>query len=86
MRRTLSIAVAAWLASMTLLAQTPPSPEKDEEVIRISTNLVQTYVVVTDDGNKPIADLKLEDFELSDDGKKQDLSLVEFVSTEGTAE
>src|SRR6185436_18307003 len=51
-----------------------------EDIIRISTELVQTDVVVTDKNDRIISDLKLEDFELYDNGKKQDLRFLEFVS------
>lgn len=66
-------------------AQTPQQPQKDgpapEDVVRITTALVQTDVVVTDKNEQIISDLKLEDFELYDNGKKQDLKFIEFVST-----
>src|SRR5262245_63276875 len=64
--------------------QTPQKPEQigPEDVIRISTELVQTDVVVADKNDQPITDLKLEDFELYDNGKKQDIKFMEFVSVD----
>ena len=56
--------------------------ESPEEVLRITTSLVQTDVVVTDKNEHIIPDLKMEDFELYDNGKKQDLKFMEFVSVE----
>ncbi|MFN2577673.1 MAG: VWA domain-containing protein [Pyrinomonadaceae bacterium] len=62
--------------------QTPQKPEQQiapEDIVRITTNLVQTDVVVTDKNDKVIPDLKLDDFELYDNGKRQTLSLMEYV-------
>jgi VWFA-related protein len=77
-------------------AQTPQQPQKPkddagpEDVVRITTSLVQTDVVVTDKNDQVISDLKLEDFKVFENGKKQDLQFMGFVSadsaprTEGT--
>ena len=81
-------ALAACLLVAFLLpavpAQTPqstqkPTEESPDEVVRITTSLVQTDVVVTDKNDQIVPDLKLEDFELYDNGKKQDLKFMEFV-------
>ena len=67
----------------TVALQTPQKPVPEvppEDVIRISTSLVQTDVVVTDKNEQIVPDLKLEDFELYDNGKKQDVKFMEFVS------
>ena len=63
-------------------AQTPPQKDDNQvdEVIRITTGLVQTDVVVVDKNERIVSDLKLEDFELYDNGKKQTLKFIEFVS------
>ena len=63
-------------------SQRKPSQEEPDEVVRITTALVQTDVVVTDKNDHPITDLKLEDFDLYENGKKQDIKFMEFVSTE----
>lgn len=66
------------------VAQAPQDPQKPqqerEDVLRITTDLVQTDVVVTDKNDQIVTDLKLEDFEVFENGKKQDLQFVEFVS------
>ena len=70
------------------VAQTPPPsppatpPEQDEEVIRITTELVQVDAVVTDKNDQPVTDLKMSDFEVYDNGKKQELQFMEFVSVD----
>ncbi len=62
------------------------SPTRDEqEVVRITTNLVQVDVVVTKDG-KQVTDLKPEDFELFEDGRPQKITNFSYISNvPGTA-
>src|SRR6185503_4117597 len=56
-----------------------PSPTDADDVVRITTNLVQIDTVVTRD-NKPVTDLKAEDFEVLEDGKAQPITNFSFVS------
>ena len=58
--------------------QTPPPVDQDE-VVRITTNLVQVDVVVTKDG-KQVTSLKAEDFELFEDGKPQTISHFSYAA------
>src|SRR6266700_4877238 len=51
----------------------------DQDVIRITTNLVQVDAVVTKDG-KQVTDLKPEDFELFEDGHLQAITNFSYVS------
>src|SRR5262245_16098021 len=57
-------------------AQNPPAqqPNNQDTAVRISTQLVQVDVVVTDKKDKHVEDLTADDFELTVDGKKQSLS------------
>ncbi len=55
-----------------------PTPDTDD-VVRITTNLVQIDTVVTKD-NKQVTDLKAEDFEILDDGKVQPIINFSFVA------
>ena len=81
----LSFAILAAAASgQTPAALTPPSQD-DEDVVRISTELVQTDVVVTDKDDNVIDDLKLGEFELYENGKRQDLKFMEFVGADSSA-
>jgi VWFA-related protein len=74
------------LLTLGAVAQTPAPqqptapPDQDEEVLRITTELVQVDAVVTDKNDQPVTDLKMSDFEVYDNGKKQDLQFMEFVS------
>jgi VWFA-related protein len=57
-----------------------PDPQQDD-VVRISVTLVQVDAVVTDNRGQPVTDLKREDFELYEDGRKQPISNFSYVST-----
>src|SRR5258706_171281 len=89
MKRTIALALSLWTVFSVAFAQPPSTPQKPpqeiapEDIIRVTTQLVQTDVVVTDKNDKIVKDLKLEDFELYDNGKKQDLKFLEFVGVEG---
>ncbi len=88
MKRIAAFILATGVAMCTVVAQTPQTPQKPqqeiapEDVIRITTNLVQTDAVVTDKSDQIIKDLKLEDFELYDNGRKQDIKFLEFVGVD----
>jgi VWFA-related protein len=89
MRKFLAIYLSLF-CSLGVAAQTPaPSPrppsapiQQDEEVLRITTELVQVDAVVVDKNDQPVTDLKMGDFEVYDNGKKQELQFMEFVSVD----
>jgi VWFA-related protein len=62
--------------------QTTTAPENQDDVVRISTNLVQVDVVVTKDG-KPVTDLTAEDFEILEDDKPQQITNFSYISNIG---
>ena len=69
----------------TVATQTQQKPREEvvpEDVIRVTTNLVQVDAVITDKNDQVIPDLKLEDFEVYDNGKKQDIKFMEFTSVD----
>jgi VWFA-related protein len=51
---------------------------KDDDVIKITSELVQIDVIVTDKNNKPVTGLKVEDFELFDNDKPQRISFFSY--------
>ena len=65
-------------------AQTPTSapPINESETIKITTTLIQTDVTVTDKNGKVINDLKPEDFEVYENGRKQNITSFSLISTE----
>ncbi|CAN5495810.1 hypothetical protein BH10ACI2_BH10ACI2_07900 [soil metagenome] len=70
-----------FLSTCSLFAQTPkpkPTPP-DEDVVKISTNLIQVDVTVTDKNGNPIRDLKPGEIEIYENGKQQNISGFSFV-------
>ncbi len=63
---------------LQVVGQTTSAGNQDD-VVRITTNLVQIDAVVTKDG-KPVRDLKAEDFEIYEDGRKQTITNFAFIS------
>src|SRR5687768_5607102 len=78
----------AFILTISLLApiaaqQQPQQqqPPKRDDVVSIDTNLVQIDVVVTDKAGKQVTDLKPGDFEISEDGKKRQLTHFSYIAT-----
>ncbi|MBC7931008.1 MAG: VWA domain-containing protein, partial [Rubrivivax sp.] len=76
------------LVALCLLAQAParaqvaPTPaQDDEEVVRISSELVQTDVMVFDKGGKFVDGLKPDQFTLKVDGKPQSISFFDRIES-----
>ena len=65
--------------SGNLSAQDKKSPEADDEVLRVETQLVDVPVVVTDKAGKPLLNLKQSNFVVFEDGKRQEVS--DFAAT-----
>lgn len=90
MRRTLTFLLSACVLFPAVAAQTSapiqqqqqsPQPSEDEEVVRITSSLVQTDVVVTDKDGKQVTDLKAEDFEILENGRPQAITNFSYIST-----
>jgi VWFA-related protein len=64
---------------------TPPAAD-DDEIVKISTALIQVDVTVTDKNGKIVNDLKSEEVEIYENGKKQDVSNFSFISNVKTVE
>jgi VWFA-related protein len=56
-----------------------PTSDKDD-VVRITSNLVQIDATVTDKKGRPVTNLRPEDFEILEDGKPQKITSFSFVS------
>jgi VWFA-related protein len=87
-RTFLPSAVAVLLGFISISAQTAPKPspspivqEGEQDVVRITTNLVQTDVLVIDKEGNQVTDLTANDFELLQDGKPQKIRNVSYIST-----
>lgn len=59
---------------------TPPTAQDDGDVVKISTNLIQFDVTVTNKNGEQITDLKPEDFEVFENGKSQEVTNLSYVS------
>jgi len=70
------------VCGLTIFSQTatPTPPGNDNDVVKISTNLIQLDVSVTDKKGNPVSDLKPEDFEIYENGKKQSVTNLSFMS------
>lgn len=95
MKKLLTAGVTFVLLFSITLAQTPqtqqnpqdpppPMPQDiaPEDVVRISTTLVQTDVVVTDKNDQIISDLTADDFKITENGKRQEIKFAQFVSAD----
>lgn len=64
-----------------------PTPQGEDDVVKISTTLIQIDVTVTDKSGKVITDLRRDEIEIYENGKKQDITGFNFVSNvRGSAE
>lgn len=89
MKKALALLLATTMLGVCALGQTTaPAPaqqqnqEGDEDVIRITSQLIQVDAVVTDKDDKVIPDLKPEDFSLYENGKRQELQFVSYVGAD----
>lgn len=61
------------------VTQSQRTSQDDEDVVRITTNLIQVDAVVTDKNGKPVTDLRAEDFEIQENGDVQKITNFSFV-------
>lgn len=91
MRRTILLLALCLLAPNAHAQKKKPTPTPtptpvEEEVVRVTTELVQSDVMVFDKQGKFVNGLQPEQFELLVDGKPQPISFFESVVTGGRAE
>jgi VWFA-related protein len=73
------------LFSLSAYAQTPTPPVAEDDVVKISTSLIQLDVVVTDKNGKLVTDLKPEDFEVTENGERQQITNLSYLSNQKNA-
>ena len=76
-RKTLLALVLTFSFLNSMFAQ---EPAKQGDVVRVTTNLVQVDVVVTDKNGNQVSDLRPEDFEVSEDGKKRQITNFSYLA------
>src|SRR5690349_3350647 len=79
-----SVTLAALVLLCTLLpaagqAIPPRRADEADDVVKITTSLVQVDAVVTKDG-KPVPGLTANDFEIYEDGKRQTITSFAYIS------
>jgi len=78
----LNVAIAGFLLAQTP-PQRPPQPSAPEdEVVRVTTSLVQVDAVVTDDAGNQVRDLRPEDFEILEDKRPQPITAFTYVAVD----
>lgn len=78
--------VALQQPAATAPASPQQKPSDQEEVVRITTNLVQVDAVVTNKKTgKQVTDLRPEDFEISEDGRAQKVTNFSYVALQPAA-
>jgi len=65
--------------------QEKPRQSETDDVVRITTNLVQVDAVITDNDGKPVTDLKPDEIEILEDGRKQKITNLSFHVIESPA-
>jgi VWFA-related protein len=83
MKKFLLVLLFLFAFPLFVSAQTP-TPTPDDDVVKISTNLIQIDVTVTDKKGNVVKDLKPEDFEIYENGEKQEITNFSFVSNTKT--
>src|SRR5690606_14766289 len=84
MKRTVLICLPLLMCGLSALAQTtaPTPPPDDGEVVKITTNLIQLDVTITDKKGNPIRDIRPDEVEIYENGKRQDISFMTFIPGE----
>lgn len=65
--------------------QQKPAQSEADDVVRITTNLVQVDAVVTDKNGRPVTDLKAEEVEILEDGRPQKITNFSYYLAESPA-
>jgi hypothetical protein len=79
----IAIVFVAYVSANTIaLGQSQTKPTGQDEPVRLRTELVQVQVVVTDKQGRVIEDLKKDDFELLEQGRRQEVSFSPRIELE----
>lgn len=78
MKRSIVFTLFLLVFALAVSAQTTPT--KDDDVVKISTNLIRLDVTISDKSGKVIRDIRPEEIEIYENGEKQRLSGLSFVA------
>lgn len=81
MKKIILAPIFVLVFALTSVSQTPKPTPPDDDVVKISTTLIQLDVTVTDSKGKVVTDLKSEDFEVYENGEKQKITNLSFISS-----
>ncbi|MFN0140929.1 MAG: VWA domain-containing protein [Pyrinomonadaceae bacterium] len=82
MRRCVLLLVTILFGAIFAAAQdAKPQPTPPDDVVRITTNLIQVDVIVTDSKGKVVTDLKPEEIEIFENGERQKITNFSFITT-----
>jgi VWFA-related protein len=76
--------IVLWIAISVFAVGQQDKKKPDQGEIKLTTELVQIDVLVSDKGNKPVGGLKLEDFELYDNNKPQHITNFSYEETKSS--
>ncbi len=81
MKKNILAPLLIFVFVLTAAAQTPSPTPPDDDVVKISTILIQVDAIVTDSKGKIVKDLRAEDFEIYENGEKQKITNFSFISS-----
>src|SRR5215218_8580587 len=81
--RCAALALALSLLAQAAAQQAEPARavQDEEEVVRITSNLIQVDAVVLDSEGRQVTDLTADDFEVSEDGRARAITNFSYVDT-----
>ncbi len=81
MKNVWPVILMVFLCAAGVYSQTAkPTPPEDNDVVKVSTNLIQIDVTITDAKGKAISDLRPDEVEIFENGEKQKITNFSFVS------
>ena len=78
---TFSLLISTLAQTQTSPVRAPQEKTDEDDVVRISTNLVQVDVTVTDKDGRQVTGLTSEDFEILEEGQPQQITNLSYVGT-----
>lgn len=81
MKRMLGLSLSLLLFT-DVVPQTPNPQDPPDDIVRITSTLVQVDAVVVDKDDRVVKDLRPEDFEIYENGEKQDIKFWEFINAD----